>query len=470
MPAHRLAPRAVRNAAPATLSTILIACLVGLASLALFLMPGAGPTGAGAAQAATRSLAPDSGEVWVTKVGGIVDPALAGYLVNTMKSAAAAKAAALVIELDTPGGLDTSMRQIIQAELDSHVPIIFYVYPQGARAASAGLYILMASDVAAMAPQTNLGAATPVSLNGQMDDTMKAKVTNDAAAYIKGLATSHGRNATWAEQAVREAVSLPADEALQQKVVEFVAPDLPSLLKAVDGHVIASKNQTLHTAGAPIKEVSMGWISSFLHTIANPDIAYILMIIGVLGIIFELAHPGLGAAGVSGIIALILAFYSFQVLPVNWAGIVLIVLAMIMFVAEIKIQSHGVLGIGGAVALIFGGLLLYPSSTPFLRVGWVVLIVVALLALAFFTFVVRKVAAARRRSHATGTESMVGAVGVVTSPLSPQGQVRLHGETWRARSEGGDLLRDQEVEVLRTEGLTLIVQATVQKEGAWVQE
>ena len=467
MMAHRLPPRAARHAAPAILFTILAACLAGLAALALLLMPSAGPLGAGAAQAAaSESLATGSGEVWVTRVGGIVDPALAGYLVNTMKNAADAKAAALVIELDTPGGLDTSMRQIIQAELACPIPIVFYVYPQGARAASAGLYILIASDVAAMAPQTNLGAATPVSLSGSMDDTMKAKVTNDAAAYIKGLAISHGRNATWAEQAVREAVSLPADEALQQKVVEFVAPDLPSLLRAVDGHVTTTpKSLALHTAGAAIKQVSMGWISSFLHTIANPDIAYILMIIGVLGLIFELARPGIGAAGVSGIIALILAFYSFQVLPVNWAGIALIVLAMIMFVAEIKIQSHGALGIGGAVALIFGGLILFPSNTPFLRVGWVVLIVVALIALAFFTFVIRKAARATRSPHATGTESMVGASGVVTSPLSPQGQVRLHGETWRARSEGGDLLKDQEVEVVRTEGLTLIVQATGQKEG-----
>jgi len=266
--------------------------------------------------------------------------------------------------------------------------------------------------------------------------------------------------------------------------VDFIAPDLPSLLAAIDGHVIAKNlaNITLHTAGAPIKQVSMGWVSSFLHAIANPDIAYILMIIGVLGIIFELAHPGLGAAGVSGVIALILAFYSFQVLPVNWAGILLIVLAMIMFVAEIKNQSHGVLGVGGAVALIFGGLLLYPGNTPFLRVDWAVLIVVALLALAFFTFVIRKVARARRLPHATGTESMVGATGVVTSPLTPLGHVRLHGETWKARSEGGDLLNDQKVEIVRAEGLTLIVrsceectitqsnqstqEATGQKEGA----
>jgi membrane-bound serine protease (ClpP class) len=466
--AHRHSSAATRQtarrAAAALSVPVMVVCLAVVATLTSWASPQTGPLHSASAQAEARAATTGGGQVWVTKVGGIVDPALAGYLTGTMKSAADAGAAALVIELDTPGGLDTSMRQIIQAELDSPVPIIFYVYPQGARAASAGVYILMASDVAVMAPQTNIGAATPVSLTGSMDDTMKAKVTNDAAAYMRGLATSHNRNADWAEQAVREAVSLPSNDALQQKVVDFIAPDLSTLLKTVDGFVTSPKGLTLHTADATIKEVKMGWIAGFLHAIANPDLAYILMIIGVLGIVFELAHPGIGAAGVSGVIALILAFYSFQVLPVNWAGIILIVAAFIMFVAELKIQSHGALGIGGTVALIFGGLLLFPSGAPFLRVDWAVLIVVALLALGFFTLVIRKVAMARRRPRALGVESMVGATGVVTRPLSPEGQVRIHGENWRARSEGADLLKEQEVEVVATEGLTLVVRPA-QKEG-----
>jgi membrane-bound serine protease (ClpP class) len=427
------------------------ALLVLLAGVALLIGPSA-------SSAAALAAAEDAGAIWVTEVEGIVDPALAGYLVKTMEQAADAGASALVIQLDTPGGLDTSMRDIIQAEIDSPVPIVFYVYPQGARAASAGVYILMGSDVAAMAPQTNLGAATPVSLTGDMDETMQAKVTNDAAAYIVGLATTHGRNAGWAEKAVREAVSLPAEDALEQNVIEFVAADLAALLEAIDGYVTAPKNVTLHTAGAPIKEVGMGWVARFLHAIANPDIAYVLMTIGILGIIMEFSTPGLGASGIAGVIALILAFYSFQVLPVNIAGIALVVLAMILFVAEIKIQSHGILGIGGAAALIAGGLLLFDTaSTPFLKVSWPVLIVVAVIVFLFFTLVVGKVAQAMRRPHATGVESMVGATGVVISPLSPQGQVRLRGETWRARTQTGDLLRDGPVEVLRIEGLTLIV-------------
>ena len=436
------------------------ATLLGLAVVLLASMFGALMLHAASAPpqaAAQPQLAAGKAPVWVTHVKGIIDPALAGYLVKTMAQAANAQAAALVVEIDTPGGLDTAMRDIIQAEIDSPIPIVFYVYPQGARAASAGVYILMGSDVAVMAPQTNLGAATPVSLTGEMDEVMKAKVTNDAAAYIKGLATTHGRNAVWAEQAVRQSVSLPAEDAQRQNVIDFVAADLPALLQTIDGYVTTPKSLTLHTTGAPIDEVTMGWIQRFLHAIANPDIAYILMTIGILGIIVEFATPGLGVSGIAGVICLLLAFYAFQVLPVSLVGIALVVLAMILYAAEIKIQSHGILGIGGTASLIAGGLLLFDTSASFLKVSWPVLIVAAVIVLAFFMLVVRKVAIVMRRPHATGTESLVGTTGVTISPLSPQGQVRLHGEIWRARAEEGELLKDERIEVLRTEGLTLIV-------------
>jgi membrane-bound serine protease (ClpP class) len=381
-----------------------------------------------------------------------------------MEDAAAARAAALVIELDTPGGLDTAMRDIIQAELDAPIPIVFYVYPQGARAASAGVYILMGSDVAAMAPQTNLGAATPVAIGGEMDEVMKAKVTNDAAAYISGLATNHERNAVWAERAVRESVSLTAEEALQQDVVEFVAADLPALLEAMDGYVTVPKGLTLQTAGAPVEEVSMGWVQRFLHAIANPDIAYILLTVGVLGIIAEFSTPGFGGAGIGGAIALLLAFYSFQVLPVSLVGIAFVVLAMILFVAEIFIQSNGVLGIGGAAALIAGGFLLFDTSLSFLKVSWPVVIAVAVIALLFFVFVIMAVARARRRPVAVGAQTMVGATGVAISPISPFGQVRLRGETWKARAEGEDLRKDERIEVIGSEGLTLLVRRASQSD------
>jgi membrane-bound serine protease (ClpP class) len=221
--------------------------------------------------------------------------------------------------------------------------------------------------------------------------------------------------------------------------------------------VTQPKGLTLHTAGAPVKEVEMGWMATFLHAIANPDIAYILMTLGVLGIIFEIATPGIGAAGIAGVIALLLSFYSLAVLPVNFVGIALIVLAMIMFIAEIKVQSHGILGIGGAVALILGGLLLFNTSASYLKVGRPVLIIVALLALAFFTLVVAKARGAMRRPQATGLTSLVGAQGVTLSPLDLQGQVRVRGEIWKARTEGESLLRDERIEVLRVEGLTLVV-------------
>jgi membrane-bound serine protease (ClpP class) len=395
--------------------------------------------------------------VWATTATGIIDPALAGYLVRTMEQAADAQAAALVIELDTPGGLDTAMREIIQGQLDSPIPVVVYVYPEGARAASAGVYILMASDVAAMAPQTNLGAATPVALGGTMDETMKAKVTNDAAAYIVALAKNHGRNAEWAEEAVRKSVSLPAYQALAMNVVDFVEPDLQSLLTAMDGFVTEPKGLVLHTADAPVKEVEMGWITSFLHAIANPDIAYLLMTLGILGIIFEISSPGLGAAGIGGVIALLLSFYALAVLPVNYVGIALIVLAIILFVAEIKVQSHGILGISGAAALIIGGLLLFNTSASFAKVSWPVLVIVGVVALVFFTLVVTKARGAMRRPQATGLSALVGAPGVVVSPLDPQGQVRVRGEIWKARTGGAVLLKDERIEVIDVEGLTLVV-------------
>ncbi|MBN1629096.1 MAG: nodulation protein NfeD, partial [Thermoleophilia bacterium] len=274
-----------------------------------------------------------------------------------------------------------------------------------------------------------------------------------------------GRNAEWAEQAVREAVSLPAQQALEQNVIDFVAADLTALLAAIDGYVTTPKGLTLQTAGAPIHEVEMSWVKRFLHAVANPDVAYILMTVGILGLITEISTPGLGAGGVVGVICLVLAFYAFQVLPVSLAGIALIVLAMILFVAEIKVQSHGILGVGGAAAIILGGMLLFDTDVAYLQVSWPVLIVVAALMLLFFGFVVAKVAQSLRRPHVMGAESLVGATGVVVSDLSPQGQVRLHGEIWRARTEGDVLPKDTPVEVHRMEGLTLIVRPVKDQKG-----
>lgn len=443
----------------------LVALLLGVALLAL---PGPAPSQA----AALQEQAP--GTVWLTRATGIIDPALSGFLVDTMEDAAAAQAAALVIQLDTPGGLDTSMREIIQAQLDAPISIVLYVSPQGARAASAGVYILMASDVAAMAPQTNLGAATPVAMGGDMDEDMRAKVINDAAAYIRGLAASHGRNVEWADQAVREAVSLSSDEALEENVIEFIAEDVAELLQVIDGYVTVPKGLTLATADAPIHEVQMSLIQRFLHALANPNIAYVLMSLGLLGIIIELSSPGLGVAGIVGVISLLLAFYSFHVLPVTFVGIALIVIAMILFVAEVLVESSGLLGFGGAVALVLGGLFLFDAPVDFLRVSWPVIIAVTAVALAFVFIIIRAVTRARRKPAVTGTEGLVGAGGVVLRPLTPEGMVLVQGETWKARAEGGPLLENEEIEVINREGLTLIVRKHEQhdeeaREGERVQ-
>ena len=458
-PTSSAAPRAPRRRLQSRPRRRLVAGLIAAVALfALLVALAAGmlpALGSSTAKAATPQGTNQS--VWVTRVSGIIDPTLGGYLSKTMTRAADAGAAALVVEIDTPGGLDSSMREIIQSELSSPVAIIFYVYPQGARAASAGTYILMGSDVAAMAPQTNLGAAHPVGLSGSLDDVENAKVTNDAVAYITGLASTHGRNATWAAQAVTESVSLTAEDAKAQNVIDVVASDLPSLLKALDGFTTKPKGLTLHLTGLPINQVGMSWWESFLHAVVNPDLAYILVLLGLIGLVFGFIHPGLHLSAIGGLIALVFAAYALAILSVSWIGITLIVLALILYVAEIKITSHGLLGVFGTISLILGGLFLFNSPSGAVRVGWPVLLVVAIVALLFFSVVVRKIAVAMRRPHATGLNSLIGATGVVRMALEPFGQVKVNGELWRARSEEGELVEDAQIEVVGIEGLTLVV-------------
>jgi len=395
--------------------------------------------------------------VWVATADGAITPPLAAYLEKVIRDAQTGGAGVVVIEMDTPGGLDTSMRQIIQAEIASTVPVVVYVYPQGARSASAGVYIMMGSDVAAMAPQTNLGSAHPVALNGQMDATMEAKVTNDAAAYMKGLATAHERNATWAERAVRESVSLTAEEAKATDVIEFVAVDLDDLLRQLDGYTTIPKGITLHTAGAPVVQVPMSWRDRLLHTIVDPNIAFILLLLGIYGLIFEFQSPGLGISGVAGAIALLVALYAMQALPVSYVGLALIVVAMVLYVAEVKIQSHGALGFAGTIALILGGLLLFDASGSFGRVSWVVIGVAAALSFAFFAVVISAAARARRQPTTTGGEGMIGEIGVARTRLDPSGQILVHGELWKAQAEDGFVGSGEPVEVVGMDGLELHV-------------
>ena len=422
------------------------------ALLALLVMMGwfGGPR-ADAAESTSATPRP----VWVTTVTGAIDPALAGFLEKTIRAAAREGAGLLVVEMDTPGGLDTSMRQIIQAEIGSSVPVVIYVFPQGARCASAGVYIMMGADVAAMAPQTNLGSAHPVSLTGSMDEEMKKKVTNDAAAYMEGLALEHGRNAVWAERAVRESVNLTAEEAKAAGVIEFVAADLADLLAQMDGYVTEPKGITLHTLGAPLERVEMSWSERLFHVLVDPNIVFVLLIVGVLGIVLELSAPGIGVAGILGGISLLLSLYGLQMLPVSWVGLGLVVLGLILLVAELAVPGVGALGVGGVVSLALGGLLLFNADQSVLRVNWLVVALTAVIVTAVFLFVIRAVARSRRGPSITGTAGMVGQRGTVRLVLDPQGQIMVAGELWKAVSTEGAIQPGEEVEVTSVNGLAL---------------
>jgi len=387
-----------------------------------------------------------------------VDAPLAGYLARTIGRAAEAGAAALVIELDTPGGLDSAMRQIIQAETEAPLPVVVYVSPTGARSASAGVYIMMGADVSAMAPQTNLGAAQPVSLTGEMDEAMRTKVINDAAAYMRGLAEAGGRNATWAEQAVRESVSLTATEALEQHVIDLVARDFDDLLHQMDGFATAAKGLVVGTAGAGVVEVEMPWWERLLRVIANPEIAFMLLLVGVYGVVFELSAPGLGVSGVLGFVCILVALYGLQLLPVNWFGFALVLLALAFYVAEAFVASFGLLAVAGTVCLVLGGLLLF-DLPQFFRVSWWVLGPAAVVSIGFFGFVVRAALRDRRKPARGGPEDMVGNVAVVLTPLAPQGQVRVRGQIWSAfvaePAEALPVEPGEVVEVVSLKGLRL---------------
>jgi membrane-bound serine protease (ClpP class) len=418
--------------------------------------------------------APASAEmVRVLTVQGAISPASADYLVRGIDKAAEDKAHLVVIEMDTPGGLDTSMRDIIKAILASKVPVATYVSPKGARAASAGTYILYASHIAAMAPATNLGAATPVELApsggdkpaapdkpatpGKPDagkptepapgDAKMRKAVHDAAAYIRGLAELRGRNVEWAERAVREAVSLPADEALAINVIDIVATDLEDLLQQVDGRVIEMNGQTvtLDTRNATIEKIEPDWRSRLLAVIGDPGIAYILMLLGIYGLIYEFSNPGMLFPGVVGGICLLLALFALQVMPINYVGLALMILGIVLMISEAFIPSFGALGIGGLIAFIIGSVMLIDTDLPGYGVPWQLIVPVAVASGLFSFFVVGMAIKARSRPVVTGSEEMVGARGEILEDMEHEGWARIHSEQWRVRSrvplKRGDTVR-----------------------------
>jgi membrane-bound serine protease (ClpP class) len=398
-------------------------------------------------------------EVLVITVNGVINPVASEYIGKSIKKAAEMNAEALIIELDTPGGLDTSMRSIVKDIIGSSVPVIVYVSPSGARAASAGVFITMAAHMAAMSPGTNIGAAHPVAVGEKMDKVMAEKATNDAAAYIKSIAETRSRNVKWAEDAVRKSVSVTETEALKNNIIDVIAKDINILLSEIDGRMVktAYGDKTLKTANAKIIRHEMSFRHKILNLISDPNVAYILMMLGFYGLFFELTNPGAIFPGVVGGICLVLAFYSFQTLPVNYAGLLLIIIGLILFILEVKVISYGMLTIGGIISIVLGSLMLFESPLPFLKLSLTVIIPAAIVTAMFFVLTFRLAYRAYKRKPVTGVEGLVGLEGVAKTDITPEGgMVIVHGEYWSAYSDNV-IHKDERVIVEGVEGLKVKV-------------
>jgi membrane-bound serine protease (ClpP class) len=388
------------------------------------------------------------GEVRIIELEGPINPGAAAFLTRGLEDAEKSGVELIIIRLDTPGGLVPSMRTMVKGIMNSSVPVVVYVAPKGAGAASAGVMITVSAHVAAMAPGTNIGAAHPVGAGGKdIDKDMSEKVVNDMASYGRGIAQDKGKNADWVEKAIRESVSITAEEAVEKKVVDLVAADIDELLKLLDGREIELQKGkvTLRTKGLVKTYYEPGFRDAVLRVISDPNIAYILMMIGLAGLYFELAHPGAVFPGVIGAISLILAFYSFQTLPVNYAGLLLIALAIIFFIAEIKVASYGILSLGGIVSLTLGSIMLFEDVGVSLRLMAPTIVLIG----GFFVIVSTLAFRAYHSKPQSGVEGLIGEVGVVQKPIDPEGLVFVHGEYWRAVSgeklEPGEMVTVEEV-------------------------
>jgi membrane-bound serine protease (ClpP class) len=431
-----------------------------------------------------------SGAALVLPIDGPIGPATSDYVVRGISEAAEDGARFVILRIDTPGGLDTAMREIVRAILAAPVPVVAYVAPSGARAASAGTYITYASHVAAMAPGTNLGAATPVQIGapsggeerrsapekkrdagdkvGEGDQPAKAtpapptladKARSDAVAYIRSLAQMRGRNIEWAEKAVNEAASLPAEEALKLGVIDVIATAVPDLLHKIDGRTVTidGRPRRLETAGLHVVELDPGWRTELLAVITNPTVAYILMLVGVYGLLFEFFSPGLIGPGVVGAISLLLALYAFQVLPVNYAGVALALLGLGMLIAEAFVPSFGILGLAGVAALVVGSIMLMETAAPGFTIAWGVIAGVAVVSGGLFTIMLTVAVRARRRAPVSGREGMIGTLGPVLTWSGHDGTVRVHGEVWSARARD-PVSPGQQIRVVGLDGLTVLVE------------
>lgn len=396
------------------------------------------------------------------KIDGAINPVAVSYIHRGIEKAVNQNASCLLIHLNTPGGLLKSTRLIVGEILDSKVPVIVYVSPAGAHAGSAGVFITLAADIAAMSPGTNIGAAHPVNLQGESDSIMNSKSVNDAAAFIRTISEFRKRNLQWSEEAVRQSVAITAKEALEQNIIDLIATNDQELLDKVDGRSVIHNGGTtiLHTRGATIQFLEMGFTEKVLNVISDPDVAYILLMLGLIGILFELFNPSSIFPGVIGFISLVLAFYALNTLPVNWAGLALIIFGVTLMLLEIKITSHGLLAIGGIVSLLMGSLMLIrPDSNPeFGRISRALIVSTVAISAGFFLFVIGMGLKAQRRKPLTGIEGMIGETGETIDPLDPSGKVMVRGEIWKAVSVTGDLKAGEKVRVMEVRELTLYVE------------
>jgi len=402
--------------------------------------------------------------VWVLHIDGAIDPATAGYIKHGIADAQDAGAQAVLVTMDTPGGSMSSMQDIIKAFFASKVPVIVYVSPNGATAGSAGTFITIAADIAAMAPASNIGSATPISISPsggveKMDKTLQRKVTNYAVEYARSIAEKRGRNADWAAKAVREAANLTSTNALKLHVIDLIADSNRDLMRKIDGRKVklaTGETVTLHTARAPLVDNPMSGWETFLHYLSNPLISLLLLMMAMYGIIFELSNPGAILPGVIGGISAILLLYSFSVIPINAAGFAFIALAVLLFIADVYSPTHGVLSVGGVVSLFFGLMMLFRTPAGPMISPWV-LAVVAVVTGGFFVFVVGLGVKALKRPYIAGRDAVVGHVGEARSDLDPKGQIFVNGALWTATSESGRIEKGEKVDVTAMEGLKLTV-------------
>lgn len=397
------------------------------------------------------------------KIEGSINPVSADFIRNGIEKAKNENAECLIIHLNTPGGLLKSTRAIVSEILESPVPVVVFVSPGGAHAGSAGVFITLAAHIAAMAPGTNIGAAHPVTLQGQMDTTMNEKVTNDAAAFIRTIAEKRNRNMVWAERSVRRSYSYTETEALEDSAIDLIAKNEEELLRLIDGKTVElnSGAVTLHTASATISEYKMTVWEKLLDLISDPNVTYILFLVGLFGILFELYNPGAILPGIVGVIALVLSFYSMHTLPINYAGLALIIFAIILFLLEIKIVSHGLLAIGGIISLLLGSMMLLKSgsSLEVARISRGVIFAATAVSALFFLFVIGLGIKAQRRKPVNGVEGMIGTTGEVIEILSPSGTVKVQGEIWNAESIAGNISAGEKVKITAIKNMKLFVES-----------